>query len=327
MKENKKVIVLAACLMIGIMVSVPISEAAVASTYYWWDNIYFLGGAQTFKYPRPDRDYYGINTQALWSKFGNKLLHVQMDQISSGALIGIGSGAIGTAIGAAIVAASVGIGTAAGAVIAIFVGGVLAAVGSYILLDESGCMWFWISTAFLNWISVWWALGPIAIAAAFALYGYLRVGSLTLGDAVGAGSPSPPSYYVSSINSYGHGGAGSVTNPNNLIGANDGQYTTLYGGNRGDSGWIVGKMNTAAAGHVYIYGYSSTGYYTHLIVSTSSDGISWATLSSQTVNPTSGPYYINCGSTTYPFTYLKLTGTDDTGMSARLNVDAVHVLS
>jgi hypothetical protein len=137
----------------------------------------------------------------------------------------------------------------------------------------------------------------------------------------------PSEYYVSSINSYGYTGAGSVANPNSLIGSvNDGLYTTLYGGNYGDGGWIIGNMNTAATGHVYVYGYSSAGYYTHLIVSVSYDGSSWTTISSQTINPTSSPYSIDCGSTAITFRYIKLNAIDDTGMSARLFADAVHVV-
>jgi hypothetical protein len=137
----------------------------------------------------------------------------------------------------------------------------------------------------------------------------------------------PAEYYVSSINSYGTSGAGSVSNPNNMIGSvNDGQYTTLYGGNLGDGGWIIGNLNTAATGHVYIYGYSNAGYYTHLIVSVSSDGSSWVTLLNQTINPTASPYYIDCGLTVSTFNYIKLNAIDDNYYSAYLKVDSIHVI-
>jgi hypothetical protein len=327
MTRDKKISILAACLMTTMLLSVPIVHATVANTYYWWDNLYFLGNAQTFKYAHPERNYYGINVFSSWGMYGTKLFHLQLDQTTSGALAQAGPVAIGAAIGAAIGSLGGGVGAVAGAAIGALIGVYLAASGSFILLDESGCLWSWVSTAFINWVVSWYWLGPAAIAAAFLLYGYLRVGSLTIYDAVGAGSPSPPSYYVSSTYSYGTTGAGSVTNPNSWVGSSDdGQYTILYGGNYGDGGWIIGTMNTAAAGHMYIYGYSSPGYYTHLIVYTSKDGTTFTTLSSQTVNPTSGPHLIDCGTTTSYFLRIKLVATDDNYYSARLNVDAVHVV-
>jgi hypothetical protein len=328
MKQSKKIILLVT-LMATAMLSVPLLNAATASTYYWWDNVYFLGGAQTFKYPHPDRNYYGINIYASWSIFGNKLLHVQLDQTSSGALIGTGAGVIGTAIGAVIVALGVGITTPVGAVIAIVVGGALAAAGIYTLLDESNCMWFWISTAFLNWVAQYWYLGPAVVAAAWILYGYLRVGSLTLpGDAVGAGSPSPPSYYVSSIITYGAVGTGSSSNPANLVGSsNNGNYAQLYAGNPGDSAWVYGNMNGVASGHVYVYGYSRPGYTSHLVTSVLNyTGTNWITISDQMLQPKSSPYSIDCGSIASYFVQIKFYVDFHNGYSACVLMDAVHVV-
>jgi hypothetical protein len=332
MKQVKKAIIVAVTMMITIMMSAPILQAAANSTYYWWDKAYFLGSAPTFVYPHPERNYYGINIFSMWGMYGAKLLHFQMDQKTSGGLVGAGPAVIGAAIGAAIGAlAGGGIGAIAGAAIGALIGVYLATVGGYILLDESGCMWAWISIAFINWVVNWWWLGAAAIAAAFLLYGYLRVGSLTIYDAVGAGSPSPPSYYVSSITAYGKVGTGSVGNPNNLVGSsNDGKYATLYAGNYGDSAWLTTSMNTAAAGHVYVYGYSVTGtgggYVSHLVVSVSTNGNSWTTISDQMLSPKSSPYNIDCGSTTSYFSYMKFFVDYHNGYSANVNLDAVHVI-
>ena len=48
----------------------------------------------------------------------------------------------------------------------------------------------------------------------------------------------PIERFVSSINSQGHSSGGAVNNPNNLIGANDGQYTHLHASNSGDFSWM-----------------------------------------------------------------------------------------
>ena len=86
-------------------------------------------------------------------------------------------------------------------------------------------------------------------------------------------------------------------------------------------------MNTPATGHVYVYGYSSAGYTSHLVVSVSSNGYSWTTLSNPMISPGSSPYYIDCGSTASSFSYIKFYVDYYTGYSAGLNLDAVHVLS
>ena len=67
------------------------------------------------------------------------------------------------------------------------------------LLDEHQCMWWWISNAFIDWLSVnaWWvsilALGnpTFALSIVFSEFksqGYLRIGPTTYYDAVGAGN-------------------------------------------------------------------------------------------------------------------------------------------
>ncbi|MEM2995793.1 MAG: hypothetical protein QXI91_07290 [Candidatus Bathyarchaeia archaeon] len=170
---------------------------------YWWDKIYFVEG-QYIKYPHPDRDYYGISPFSEQHLIGTKLYHWQFDQATSEALAGAGLDAMGAAIGFAITTLVAGdpvlgvLGAIAGAVICRF----LVVYGGWVVLDEHDCMWWWISKAYGQWLAdnaVWlvalWFICPhTAVDAAilgFLNCGYLRVGSLTFYDAVGAGNPSP----------------------------------------------------------------------------------------------------------------------------------------
>jgi hypothetical protein len=130
---------------------------------------------------------------------------------------------------------------------------------------------------------------------------------------------------VSSIASHSTYGYGSVNNPNGLIGnSNDGSYVQIYGGNGGDGGNIVGVMNGQATGTIYIYGYSASGYYTHLYVYVSTNDNTWTRTSVQTVNPGSAGW-INCGSYSGTFNYIAIAAIDDNGMSANLLIDSVKV--
>jgi len=94
-------------------------------------------------------------------------------------------------------------GTLIGGVVGVVLGAIAAGAG-VVLQDELGCVWWWISTSFMDWLTenLWW-LGPLyilfpllaeaEIMTAFLLNGYLRVGSGTFYDAVGAGNPKAPS--------------------------------------------------------------------------------------------------------------------------------------
>jgi hypothetical protein len=139
----------------------------------------------------------------------------------------------------------------------------------------------------------------------------------------------PPHYWVSSIYSTTTYAYGIVNDPENMKHSyNDGSFTQLYGGNYGDGAEIVGSMNRPAHGHIYLWGHSYSGYYTHLYVSVSNNGINWydTTIPVQTVDYRSGTYWIDCGSYGSDFRYLKLKAIDDNGMSARLLVDSVKVI-
>jgi hypothetical protein len=164
--------------------------AVLANTYYWWDNVYFVGSGQYIKYPHADRDYYAISPFSFWSKLGTMLIHNQIDQGTSRLLNTGGPALIGAAIGAAIgLIVSGPAGGAVGAVVGAVIAVVLTWVTGALWLDEWDCIWWYTSNAFVSWcVNNWLAIivgGTAVVMAAFLLYGYLRVGTVTFYDAIG----------------------------------------------------------------------------------------------------------------------------------------------
>jgi hypothetical protein len=125
---------------------------------------------------------------------------------------------------------------------------------------------------------------------------------------------------------YGYSAASGVFNPYNIQGGqNDGQVTQLYAGNYGDYAWVTGYMNAEASGEIHLWAHSGSGYYSHLEVFVSEDYNNWY----QTYNgyiDTSNPSDIYCGGS-YGFRYIALCVYDDSGWSANMYIDAVHVIS
>ncbi|MEM4736111.1 MAG: glycine zipper domain-containing protein, partial [Candidatus Thorarchaeota archaeon] len=94
-------------------------------------------------------------------------------------------------------------GSVYGAVIGAVVGTVFGILFGYytqaILCDEAGCIWWWSSRSFEEWLAanaLWIYILSLTpggatgfVVSGFAAYGYLRIGSYTFYDAVGAGSP------------------------------------------------------------------------------------------------------------------------------------------
>jgi hypothetical protein len=102
-------------------------------------------------------------------------------------------------------------GAVVGAVVGCIIFYVLSAENNIIFADELGCDWVWISRAYVQWLTSndgWlyalYELFPaVAIADAYSAFhrcGYLRTGSYTWYDAVGAGVPQPPSSDTSAPN-------------------------------------------------------------------------------------------------------------------------------
>jgi len=310
---------------------------------YWWDNVYFVDG-QYIEYPHPDRDYYGISPYANYGRFGNQLLHFQWDQDTSEILFAGGWTVLGAAIGAIIgTLYCPGLGTGVLAVLGAVIGAIIGIVAAPLLLDEWDCLWFWINHSFLTWLNdnAWLLIvflamyGPAVVTSIimsqFLFDGYLRYSETTIHDSKGIGNPSPPPpppphYYVSSIVSYDTWEYGSVSNPNGLTGSsNDGSYARIYGGNPGDGGVIAGWMNEVATGDIELYGYSASGYYTHLYVYVSYyNNYDWTLTKVQTVYPGSA-HWIDCGSYSGDFRYIAIAAIDDNGMSANIYIDSVKV--
>ena len=128
---------------------------------------------------------------------------------------------------------------------------------------------------------------------------------------------------VSNIISASNIGAGSVSNANNVIGAQNGQYADFWGPNYGDGGSINAQMNALSGGNIYVYGYSTSGYYSELWVYVSMDDNTWTQLQPIVISSTT-PNWINVGSYMGDFKYLALTGYD-AGCSVNLHLDAVKV--
>ncbi len=159
-----------------------------------WDNLYYYKG---LPYPHPDRNTYGFIAAQMWTGLGTKLTHNQIDSRIAPQLCSGGLGIIGAAIGAAIGAGAGPAGAALGAVIGGVIGLIIGILSAVILLDESSAMWWWGSHAFNYWLGInapWLVFQPTLIQTyyitnAMLTYGYIRLGSVTYLDAVGAGIP------------------------------------------------------------------------------------------------------------------------------------------
>ena len=131
---------------------------------------------------------------------------------------------------------------------------------------------------------------------------------------------------IASITGYNPIGYGSVTYQTNLIGARNGNYAHIYGGNYGDGGYIKAQMNALSGGNIYVYGYSVTGYYSMLYLYVSNDDYNWVQIGGTpvSINPGSAKW-ISLGQPYMDdFQYICITGYDSGG-SVNLHLDAITV--
>jgi hypothetical protein len=318
------------------------------TNYYPWDGLNFASG-QYLLYPHDDRNsIYDISPYIDWSMAGNELEHFQMDHQNSQTLVNAGPVATFAVIGAVIgtLLGGAPAGSLVGALIGIVFGLIITTFGNYILFDEDGCMWYWLSLPFLNWVqSELWTLydyaiylGPVGVAYDEAwidstLYseGYVRLGSETFFNQLGVEDPTVPQYWAASINSYStystyNPYSAAISNPSGLCGPSpDGNFAYLYAGNYGDEAMIIANMNGEASGHVYLNGYSDSGYYSNLYVYVSNDGTNWYLLpNGDQIITANSAYYIDCGSYSN-FQYVAVVGYDS-GDSVSLHIDSVQVI-
>jgi len=136
---------------------------------------------------------------------------------------------------------------------------------------------------------------------------------------------APPDAYVSGIQAYSwQGSAAGVDNPSYLTGSSiDGNFAHLHAGDWYSQAAIVGITNTQTSGHIYLYGYSGTGYTSHLMVYVSSNNVNWGNPIVDTYIQSTTPYYIDCGSASN-FRYIAIVAYD-IGYSVCLNIDAVCI--
>jgi hypothetical protein len=132
---------------------------------------------------------------------------------------------------------------------------------------------------------------------------------------------APDYYWMSSINSYN----GPVSDPENLTGCqNDGAFAVLQGNaTQQQFGWIVGVLNAAATGHIYVYGYRCEGWDGQLSVYVSANGNDWNCVSDLYINNT-WLDWVDCGVSTVPFSYVRLT-SEDSEMTSCVCLDCVRV--
>ena len=173
----------------------PVVEGAI----YRWDGVWFVHN-RYIKYPHPDRDYYEISPYSGWSMKGGRLYHRQIDYATSTGLT-LTAPVLGALFGV-ILGAQIGH-PAIGGVIGTVLGVVLTWVADVYFLDELGCIWWWISVSFVDWLSANAldlfllylrdpSLAQAQIMFAFLGCGYLRAGSVTFYDAIYRGNPVPP---------------------------------------------------------------------------------------------------------------------------------------
>ncbi|MFO7836088.1 MAG: hypothetical protein R6V83_05495 [Candidatus Thorarchaeota archaeon] len=165
-------------------------DIAASYTYRYWDGIkQVTGPSYLIKYHHPDRATYGIGTWQTVTLIGNNIDHNQMSEALSDVAASGGWTIIFATIGAAI-------GGTHGAFVGALLGVLFGYATSAILKDENGCIWWWWGQDYGEWLlsNIGWlsASGPLGMAQAatqFWLNGYLRVGSATLYDGIGAGNP------------------------------------------------------------------------------------------------------------------------------------------
>lgn len=139
-------------------------------------------------------------------------------------------------------------------------------------------------------------------------------------------SAIPNGHCVFNWNSIASIGSGSYSNANGMKGGPDNSLTQLYGGNLNDGAYVIVTLGQQFTGTLKTYGYSHSGYSSHVKVDTSSDCSTFSNIYSQTWSPsgTNTPSWVTIGSVSN-IKCVKVTAIDDTGFSADVFMDALRV--
>jgi len=192
-----------------LMALMPLAKAT--TQHYWWDSIYFF--EDDTPYPHPDQEYYDFSRYDDWSIEGTRLYHCQLDLAKSGLVVGLSIGLL--ALVGIWVGAKIGgtVGAVVGGGVGLALGILITVVANDLLLDERGCIWWWISEDFLDWVELYAdtlyyliindpITATILITTVFSNCGYFRAGLITLFDPIGIGNPRPPTLSIS-VSYYG----------------------------------------------------------------------------------------------------------------------------
>lgn len=147
-----------------------------STTKYRWDNVVFIKGSG-IKYHHPDYSTYDAYNYESFYITGTKLTHYHLDDTWSGVTATLAAAAIGAALGAKIGGEA---GAAAGAVL----GGLLGGASGSVLLDEQGCIWYWIAKTWKTHIN-----GTLPVVYPVYIPEYCRVSTYTLWNYLGLSAP------------------------------------------------------------------------------------------------------------------------------------------
>jgi hypothetical protein len=294
----------------------------MTADYFWWDGVYFIDkGLYTPPYSYPDRDfYYPCPPESEVIFIGNSLYHIQVDEYTSAIIEAAGAEAVGGIIGA-IIGVMIGgfYGELLGTVAGIVMGIVMSFIYNWMFVDEAGCVWFWISQDFIQWLNdnaIWISMAaafdpPVAIAGTLSAFydcGYLKVGNTMFYDGIGIGDPDQSYYWVTGVLTTDIYGDANIDNPDNIRGNTyDEASAHMHAYDPGAHATIVGVMNgEIPPSDIYVYGRTSSGNTGHLYVYVSDDYSNWHLVNSLTLTNTS-PTWIEVGSYAGTFHYITVT--------------------
>jgi len=189
-----KPIMMMAITLIALLLLTPIAHAGVV--YYYWDYIVYKQGTN-IDYAHPADDYYDISNTEDWTIRGWSICHNQISKDKTNGIIG-GALALCGILGL-VITAWLGGGTTAqfvGGLTGIVLAGAVDVAITYYFVDERGCIWWWVSNMFLDYLEdnldLFYLDPNLAlglITNAFLTYCYFRIGKVTFNNPLGIDDP------------------------------------------------------------------------------------------------------------------------------------------